>query len=70
MPIRWKTIRITFEAWKRAKQAILGEDVDLDDFLSYIIEMCKIDGFLSDYLAFLDEEEPEEETEEEDDDVS
>lgn len=50
MPKQWKGIRITVEAWRRAKKVIAGEDVDLDDFLSYIIEMCKIDEFLSNYL--------------------
>lgn len=61
MPKQWKGIRITVEAWRRAKKTIAGEDIDLDDFLSYIIEMCDIDEFASNYLDLPSED---------DDDVS
>jgi hypothetical protein len=60
----WKGIRITKDAWKKAKMAIAGSDVDLDDFLSYIIENTDLNQALQGYLEVLEEEDESEEEEE------
>ena len=49
--VLWKSIRITQEAWLEAKKTIVGhEDVDLDDFLSFILESSDLGEWLKDYL--------------------
>lgn len=59
----WKQIRITRDAWAVAKKVIAGEDVDLDDFLSFIIEGTDLSRALTDYLEVLEEEGEAEEEE-------
>lgn len=53
----WKTIRILKETWREAKKTIAGEDIDLDDFLSFIIDSVDLEKALADYLKLLEEEE-------------
>ena len=62
--VEWKGVRITKEAWRRLKRAIAGYEVDMDDFLSYVIETADLDGFMVEYLKVLEEEEEGEEEEE------
>jgi len=71
----WKQIRITRDAWAAAKKEIAGEDVDLDDFLSFIIEGTDLSRALTDYLEVLEkegeaEEEGEEASKEEPEDIA
>lgn len=62
MPEEWKSIRITKEAWREAKKVIAGEGIDLDDFLSFIIESTDLGQALSDYIKALEEQDQETET--------
>jgi hypothetical protein len=57
----WKTIRILKDTWREAKKAVAGEDVDLDDFLSFIIDSTDLEKALADYLKLLEDEEGESE---------
>lgn len=51
----WKTIRITKDAWTEAKKIIVGYDnVDLDDFLSYIVKSTDLKATLKKYIKEFD----------------
>jgi ATP-dependent helicase YprA (DUF1998 family) len=63
--VEWKMVRITKEAWRKLKRAVAGYEVDMDDFLSYVIETADLDGYMVEYLKVLEKEEEEEVEEEE-----
>lgn len=64
--IEWKSVRIRKDVWKEVKKLIAGEDIDLDDFLSYIIYCVDLEPALTDYLLLLKEEQSEDKSEKED----
>jgi len=63
--IEWKGVRITKDAWKEVRKALAEYEVDMDDFISYVLCSLDLEEIAGEYDQLPDLEEEEESESEE-----